>query len=74
MSLNCIQSWPEFILSYPLYFNFIHLSLPKINFILLSRNCVGTPKNYQANMETSYMYMHLIFTEEADLMIICVDI
>ncbi len=43
MSLNLIQSWPEFNLSYPQNFNFIHLSLQKINFILLSRNCVGTP-------------------------------
>ena len=30
MSLNFIQSLPEFILSYPPHFNFIHLSLPKI--------------------------------------------
>ncbi len=44
MSLNFIQPWPEFILSYPLNSNFIHLSLPRVNFIFLSRNCVGTPE------------------------------
>ena len=44
LSTPTIQSWPEFFLSYPKNFNFIHLSLPKINFILLSRNCVGNPR------------------------------
>ncbi len=43
MSLNFIQSYPVFILSYPRNFNFIHLSLPKINFVPFSSNCVGTP-------------------------------
>ena len=47
---NPNQTKPQFILSYPQTFNFIHLSLPKINFILLCRNCIGTPlfkKNQQ---------------------------
>ncbi len=71
MSLNFIQSWPEFILSYPQNFNFIHLSLPKLNFILLSRNCVGTPlfpelvKCFLINNEYSifkYSIMFIFFT------------
>ncbi len=62
MSLNFIQFWPEFILFYPqyMYVNFIHLSLQKINFIILSRNSVApqaAPKaNAQHSMHNDHSY------------------
>ena len=61
MSLNFIQSWPEFNLSYPQNFNFIHLSLLKINFILLFRNCIGTPNYTCFSAYTKNISIHALW-------------
>ena len=78
MSLNFIRSKPGFILSYPRNFYFIHLSLPKINIIFLSRNCVGTPllyRNWWLNMLGVYFCWKCInrFTGPNAWFWVCLD-
>ncbi len=62
MSLNFIQSWPEFILSYPQYFNFIHLFPPKINLILYPETA-SAPQHHGRPAFQKHHPSHEIFGE-----------
>ncbi len=52
----------DWVLSHPRNFNFIQLSLTKINFILLSRNCVGKRDLYIKSIPPILIPQKVFFT------------
>ena len=52
------HSWSDFNFILAQKFTFIHLSLAKINFILLSGNCIGIPETIN---QYFYLYWYLLY-------------